>query len=659
MMKQTLLTTIVIFSFLINNSFATVYDVNSLGSTNSGAGTSGTLLFCITQANFSAGPHTINFSVAGTINISSSAALLPELIQSITIDATTAPGYAGSPVIMLDGTGLGSGNGLEITAVNCAVYGVEIANFPYRGIYLNGSSANNFMIGTGGKGNIIRSNGYFGIDLNAAHDGMISYNKIGTDAAGSTCMGNGYDGISFSNGANNNQVFNNHISCNSYDGIHITASSGNVIKGNILGPLDNACQGNFYNGIIIEDGSQVNIIGGTSPSDFNKIAGNQYYGVNIINLSSQNLLSGNSYLCNSYGGINLDNANNNISSPVITGASATSVSGSSIPNAAIQVFKSQSTNTGQCAGTPGNQGADFLGSATADAAGSWTLSGTFGGYVVATATDASNNTSEFSSEVYTGVTDTLINACEGSILSVTASFSPSATGICEKACIDFIDQSLNASAWHWSFDGATPAASTLQNPTNICYNDSGVFAVTLVVYDAGGIDSSVAVLYITVHPTPPVPVISINGDTLVSTPAVTYQWYFNSVIIPGATNQEYVVQQTGFYYVEIKDSAGCTSISLISYVDLTEVPDLSGQSMQLLFNNETGSGEVIIYRMNGENIRLEVYDLYGREMLSQQSKISSEVFTAPFDLDDAVSGCYMIRVSAGGKVMVRKVMLNR
>src|SRR4030095_9058293 len=148
-----------------------------------------------------------------------------------------------------------------------------------------------------------------------------------------------YDGIDFINSASNNQILYNHISCNGYDGIQVGGSNNNVIKGNIIGPLANACQGNLYDGINFKDGSQDNTVGGTSPADFNKLAGNQYWGIKIENNASQNLLSGNSYLCNIYGSINLDNGNNNMPAPVISSASTNSVSGTSSPNAVIEVFK--------------------------------------------------------------------------------------------------------------------------------------------------------------------------------------------------------------------------------------------------------------------------------------------------------------------------------
>lgn len=652
------LITIIILTVNSVSTFANIYDVNSLAATNTGTGTSGTLRYCITQANLSLGPHTINFSVAGTISINSSSNMLPALSKEITIDATTAPGYAGVPVIILDGTGSGSGNGLEITGANCKIYGLQIQNFPYRGLYINGEIADNFVIGAAGKGNVIVLSGYYGISVDAADNGIITYNKVGTDATGTVCEGNNYDGIDFINASNNNQVLFNHVSCNGYNGIQVGGSSGNVIKGNVLGPLNGACQGNAYRAIDIEDGSNDNIVGGTNPSDFNKIAGNLYWGIQVKNNSSNNLISGNSYLCNEYGAIDLDNnGNNNIQPPLITSATTTTISGTASPNATVEVFKSQNTNPFQCAGTPANQGADFVGSTLSDASGIWSLSGTFGGYVTATATDATNNSSEFSTAIYTGASDTLVNECSGNIISVTATFSYPA-GICEKACIDFVDQSQNAASWQWYFPGASPSSSTDQNPTTICYNDPGTYPVTLVAYDANGIDSAVAILYITVHPNPPIPVVTEQGDTLISSPAVTYQWYLNTTAINGATDQQYIVTQTGFYYVEISDSVGCTSISQATYVDLTGVATILQSWIEIHALNESSTMQLVIHGMAGKDAQVMLYDLFGRMVAREDVSVESSLFVKTIYLPDAAAGIYFIKVSSGDQSMIQKLILH-
>src|SRR6185295_9203182 len=59
--------------------------------------------------------------------------------------------------------------------------------------------------------------------------------------------------------------------------------------------------------------------------------------------------------------------------------------------------------------------------------------------------------------------------------------------ICEKFCLDYTDQSTNnPTSWLWTFAGGNPSTSTLQNPTQICYNLPGVYDVTLTASNAFG-----------------------------------------------------------------------------------------------------------------------------------------------------------------------------
>lgn len=643
---------------LITQANATVYEVNSLATSNTGTGTSGTLRYCITQANQSIGQHTINFSIAGSISINSSSVLLPALNKQIIIDASTAPGYAGIPVVTLDGTGSGGGNGIEITASGCELYGLDIAHFSGRGIYVHGSNAGNFIIGAAGKGNVIRDNSYYGISIDAADYGIIAYNKIGTDATGTICAGNNYDGIDIINSADHHQILFNHISCNGYNGIQIGGSDYNEIKGNVIGPLSNECQGNLYRGVDIEDGSQYNIVGGANPSEFNKISGNLYWGIEVKNNSPGNLLSGNSYSCNDYGAISLDNnGNSSMPAPVITAANTALITGVSSPNAAIQVFKSQNTNPTQCTNTPSNQGADYLATTTADAGGNWSLAGSFGGYIVATATDASNNTSPFSVSISTGATDTLVNECSGFIPTITASFDASATVVCEKQCINFTDQSLNAAAWHWTFAGGTPSTSILQHPDNICYSEPGIFSVTLVVYGASAGDSSVAVLYVTVNATPVIPIITQQGDTLISTPAIGYQWNLNTVPVPGATNQQYIMTQNGFYSITITDSVGCTAISPADYFSLTGIGGVTDQRMNILTPVETGSIQLLISGMAGTTAQIKIYDMYGRLVTVETVLINSALFSKNLKWSNAIAGGYFVQLKTVDLLMVKRAII--
>lgn len=55
----------------------------------------------------------------------------------------------------------------------------------------------------------------------------------------------------------------------------------------------------------------------------------------------------------------------------------------------------------------------------------------------------------------------------------------------------------------------------------------------------------------------PNPVITAQGDTLISTEAATYQWYKNGEKIPGAISQTHLANDAGIYLVRVTYSNGC------------------------------------------------------------------------------------------------------
>ncbi|MEO8085502.1 MAG: PKD domain-containing protein [Bacteroidota bacterium] len=103
-----------------------------------------------------------------------------------------------------------------------------------------------------------------------------------------------------------------------------------------------------------------------------------------------------------------------------------------------------------------------------------------------------------------------VNAC----IPPTAAFSASQTTLCEGKCTDFSDQSFGTpTSWLWLFPGSSVVSSSLQNPLNVCYADSGSYNVTLIVKNPYGSDTLVQVAYITVDTCPKPIVHFIATDT--------------------------------------------------------------------------------------------------------------------------------------------------
>lgn len=82
------------------------------------------------------------------------------------------------------------------------------------------------------------------------------------------------------------------------------------------------------------------------------------------------------------------------------------------------------------------------------------------------------------------------SSCLTAILAPVAAFSQTADTICPGSTVSFSDLSQNQpDSYFWSFPGGLPASDTVANPSNIRYDSSGVYDVSLIVTNATASDT--------------------------------------------------------------------------------------------------------------------------------------------------------------------------
>ena len=195
-------------------------------------------------------------------------------------------------------------------------------------------------------------------------------------------------------------------------------------------------------------------------------------------------------------------------------------------------------------------------------------------------------------------------------------FSCTDTLFCEKQCIDFNDLSTNnPTSWLWTFTGASPISSTMQNPANICYNNYGAFDVQLIACNVGGCDTLTLTQFVQEFQTPAAPVIFQTFDSLICpTTNVTYAWYNtnnpNNIL---STNYYYIPTVPGNYYVLIADSNGCAVASNIigSNVGMYDNNNIQGYTI-------INDGDNLIIETNAKQlIQARIFNLAGQVVKQQ------------------------------------------
>jgi PKD repeat protein len=190
--------------------------------------------------------------------------------------------------------------------------------------------------------------------------------------------------------------------------------------------------------------------------------------------------------------------------------------------------------------------------------------------------------------------------------------------ICPGTCTSFNNISVNAVSYVWDFPGGSPNISTDVDPQNICYSAPGVYPVTLIATNANGNDTLTLINFITVYPYPPPQGINQSGDTLFAIPgAVTYQWYQDGNIIPGATDYFYVAMQSGNYNVVATDANNCEVEAVIYDVvaSTTPVSFGEGSGVRLFPNPVTEKLEIRIPVSIGNKLEstnvISIYNMLG------------------------------------------------
>jgi len=172
----------------------------------------------------------------------------------------------------------------------------------------NGASGNTIGGTTGAPSNVISGNTTYGVEISGSgtSGNVVEGDYIGTDITGTVAIANG-TGVELDTGASSNTIggstagAGNVISGNESYGVYITASTGNVVAGNLVGTnaSGSAAIPNTY-GVFLNVGASSNLVG-TSGQDGaaadalerNVISGNSAWGVTVVHASMDNVIAGN------------------------------------------------------------------------------------------------------------------------------------------------------------------------------------------------------------------------------------------------------------------------------------------------------------------------------------------------------------------------------
>lgn len=234
-----------------------------------------------------------------------------------------------------------------------------------------------------------------------------------------------------------------------------------------------------------------------------------------------------------------------------------------------------------------------------------------------------------------------------------AAFTTQQTSVCDSTCIAYSNLSNGGTTYQWFFQGGIPTTSNLKDPGSICYQQPGMYDVTLIVSNELGSDTLYMPQYITVQAATHQPWISQNGDTLFAHPTYAHYGWFPSTMA-GDTLPYHLVFSPGITYLTVNDSNGCGTYIAIQVTGVA-VKNYSNKEFSLLSNPVKDELKIQLnYVLH--NATIEIIDALG--MVKQKVRLSTDQSLQVINLSEFEAGMYYCRLSSlNNEAIVKKFVL--
>jgi hypothetical protein len=214
---------------------------------------------------------------------------------------------------------------------------------------------------------------------------------------------------------------------------------------------------------------------------------------------------------------------------------------------------------------------------------------------------------------------------------------------------------LHASGGGTTFNWQPTTGLPVDTGSNIIATPVDTTTYTCTTSD--GICSATASVYISMLPPQAPPTITQRGDTLISSAASGYQWYFNSAVLAGDTGSFIVATETGIYVVETTNDYDCHGYSQQGLVYTISGIQSFDKSPARLYPNPN-NGNFVIEFADKEEREVSVTDLLGQQILPFTKVVQRQ----EFDFSSFSDGIYLLkieRVDNSGSTVFKQVVIQR
>ena len=256
----------------------------------------------------------------------------------------------------------------------------------------------------------------------------------------------------------------------------------------------------------------------------------------------------------------------------------------------------------------------------------------------------------------------------------TASFTTSSTTICYGDSIQLVNTSVDADTYNWVIPGASPTTSSQTDPW-VLFATSGSYSIELIASGAGGSDTLMQTVNVTVLPNPAAS-FTENADTLfvpsatlyltnTSTDASTYYWDFGDGSSSTDVNPWHNYSTPGQYTVLlVAYSSSCGDDSAFLTVEVFSAADIHEEQIvdfQISPNPTIGETSITLNSSYSGHSELILTDTEGRiiRVKPLQLQPGKNTFLIDFNELGLAAGNYFLRLSTNSSQTTRPIVFRK
>jgi len=185
---------------------------------------------------------------------------------------------------------------------------------------------------------------------------------------------------------------------------------------------------------------------------------------------------------------------------------------------------------------------------------------------------------------------------------------------------------------------------------------SGYFQAALT--DVNGCSSISDSVYVLVAPIPFNPTFGVTGNRLeTQITNFDFQWFKDSVAIPGATMNYYDVTEAGLYQLMIINPHGCSAVSNLFYFEPVGVEEFFLIKQVLVYPNPARNYFNISFVLHQpQQIEIEVLNMMGERLFNKTTELYSGQHFETIDIGTFPVGIYHVIIRTQNEELHRKIL---